>query len=65
MAKKLSYTEALNELEKILSDLEKNDEFDMDKIAAKIKEAAKLISVCKNQLKVIDKDLNQIMEDIE
>lgn len=66
MAKtKQTYTESIKELEKILSDLESNQEINMEKIAEMVKRAATLLETCKNQLHVIDADLEKILEKLE
>ena len=65
MAKKLSYTESVEELEAILAELEKNVDINMELISAKVKRAAHLIEICKKQLKEIDSDLERILEELE
>lgn len=65
MAKKLNYTEAVAELEKILSELENNDEVNMGVISAKVKRAAELIEICKKQLHEIDTELEKILSDLD
>lgn len=65
MAKKLNYTEAVAELEKILTELENNDEVDMGVISTKVKRAAELIEICKKQLHEIDTDLEKILSDLD
>jgi exodeoxyribonuclease VII small subunit len=59
---KLSYTEAANELESILVELESNSEVSMDVIADKVKKAASLMEFCKKQLHELDEELEKIME---
>ena len=61
---KLSYTEAVNELESILAELENNPEVNMDVISEKVKRAAVLMEVCKKQLHEIDVELEKIMEQL-
>lgn len=62
---KKNYAEALSELELILSDLEKNETIDIDLIEKRIKRAAELILICKNQLTKIDEDLDKILSELE
>lgn len=62
---KISYSEAVAELEKILSELENNSEVNMDVIAQKVKRAAELMEICKKQLHEIDNELEKILEDID
>jgi len=59
---KLSYTEAITELEIILSELENNSEVNMDVIAEKVKRAAVLMELCKKQLHELDEELEKMME---
>ena len=61
---KLTYTEAVNELESILAELENNQEVNMDVISEKVKRAAVLIEVCKKQLHEMDDELDKIMEQL-
>jgi len=61
---KLTYTEAVNELESILAELENNPEVNMDDISEKVKRAAVLMEVCKKQLHEMDDELEKIMEQL-
>jgi len=66
MAKlKLTYTEAVTELEQILAELESNSEINMDLIAEKVKRAAVLMEFCKKQLHELDEELEKMMADLE
>jgi len=62
---KLTYTEAVNELESILAELENNPEVNMDAISEKVKRAAVLMEICKKQLHELDQDLEKIMENLD
>ncbi len=62
---KISYSDAVAELEKILLELENNSEVNMDVIAQKVKRAAELMEICKKQLHEIDTELEKILEDID
>ena len=62
---KLSYTEAIAELEIILSELENNSEVNMDVIAEKVKRAAVLMELCKKQLHELDEELEKMMEHLD
>lgn len=64
MAKKLTYSEAVAELEKILAELDGNSEINMDLISGKVKRAAVLLDVCKKQLHEIDSDLEAMLENL-
>jgi len=61
---KLSYTEAVDELESILAELENNPEVNMDVISEKVKRAAVLMDLCKKQLHEMDGELEKIMEQL-
>ena len=61
---KLTYTEAVAELETILGELENNSEINMDIISEKVKRAAVLMEFCKKQLHQLDEDLEKIMTDL-
>ena len=61
---KLTYTEAVNELESILAELENNPEVNMDVISEKVKRAAVLMDLCKKQLHEMDGELEKIMEQL-
>ena len=61
---KLTYTEAVAELESILAELENNQEVNMDVISEKVKRAAVLMDLCKKQLHEMDGELEKIMEQL-
>jgi len=62
---KITYSEALTELEHILQDLENNPEVNMEQIADKVKRASLLIDVCKKQLHELDQELEKIMTELD
>ena len=62
---KISYTEAVAELESILAQLEQSSEVNMDVIAEKVKRAAVLMDVCKKQLHELDEELEKMMTDLD
>jgi exodeoxyribonuclease VII small subunit len=62
---KLTYTEAVAELETILADLESNSEVNMDLIAEKVKRAAVLMDFCKKQLHELDEELEKMMASLD
>ena len=62
---KLTYTEAVTELEAILAELENNSEVNMDMIAEKVKRAAVLMEICKKQLHDLDEELEKMMGNLE
>ena len=62
--KKLTYTEAVAELEQILTELENSAEVNMELIAEKVKRAAVLMEFCKKQLHELDTDLEKILSEL-
>ena len=62
MAKKeVTYAEAMAEIEKILARL-RNEEMDVDSLAAEVKRATELIASCKARLRKAEADVNKILE---
>ena len=62
MAKKeLSYAEATAEIEQILNRL-RNEELDVDQLAAQVARATELIARCKEQLLKTEAEVNRILE---
>ena len=49
MTEKLTYSQAIEELEVIVSDIE-NEDISVDELSEKVKRASKLIQVCKEAL---------------
>jgi len=62
---KLTYTESVAELEKILVELEQNTEINMDLISEKVKRAAVLMEFCKKQLHELDEELEKVLEQLD
>jgi exodeoxyribonuclease VII small subunit len=62
---KLTYTESIAELEKILVELEQNSEINMDLISEKVKRAAVLMEFCKKQLHELDEELEKVLEQLD
>ena len=62
---KLTYTEAVAELETILTALENSSEVNMDLIAEKVKRAAVLMEFCKKQLHELDEELEKMMAGLD
>lgn len=66
MAKsKQTYSEILEELEKILLELENETNIDMEMIAGKVKQASALLELCKKQLYDIDIDLEKMLASLD
>ncbi len=64
MSKKISYKDALKELEGIIQQIE-NDEPDIDELGELVKKAASLIKQCKTKLKGTEQKLNDTLEELE
>ncbi|MFT3751782.1 MAG: exodeoxyribonuclease VII small subunit [Paludibacter sp.] len=62
---KLTYTDAVAELEQILAELENSPEVNMDVISQKVKRAAVLMEFCKKQLHELDQELEKMMEQLD
>lgn len=63
MTKKISYTEAYNELQEIVSEME-NSEINIDQLDSKIKRASELLKICKDKLFKTEKNVQDILEEI-
>ena len=62
---KLSYDEAIAELDNILAELENNSDINMEEIAQKVKRASELLEICKKQLRVLDENLEKLLSELE
>lgn len=56
MPKKLSYSEAKEQLDQIINDLE-NDQITIDDLTKKVKEAKRLIELCKQKLRSTQEEI--------
>ncbi|EHO65926.1 exodeoxyribonuclease VII small subunit [Segatella maculosa] len=65
MAKEeIKYEEALDRLERIVKQME-NDELDIDVMGEQLKQAQKLIKLCKDKLTKADNEIKRILEKID
>ena len=64
MNKQPNYTEAFEELQEIVSEIEGGD-ISVDQLSDKVKRAALLIKICKDKLKATEGDVNQILKELE
>ncbi|MCG8578683.1 MAG: exodeoxyribonuclease VII small subunit [Bacteroidales bacterium] len=62
--KKLTYNEAVSEIEEILQLIE-NEELDVDELSAKVKRVSALIKTCKDKLHKTEEEVEKILKDIE
>ncbi len=63
-SQKLSYTEAIEEVERILAKMDSR-QMDVDALAAEVKRAAELIAQCKKRLYKAEKDVAEVLADEE
>jgi exodeoxyribonuclease VII small subunit len=65
MTKKvINYKEAVEELEKILSDLE-SERIDVDEVSLKLKRAVELIKTCQEKIAKTELEVKKIVKDFE
>lgn len=62
--KKLTFNEAIDELELILNQIEKG-ELDVDELSGKVKRASVLIKLCKGKLKSTEDEIEKIINEME
>lgn len=64
MAEKINYTQAINELESIVQEIE-NAEISVDELSEKVKKAATLIKFCNAKLTQTEVDVQNILNDLK
>ncbi len=64
MSKSITYTQAIAELETIVSEIE-NASIGVDELSEKVKRAAELITFCKSKLTSTEKEVNSILKALE
>ncbi|MET0242542.1 MAG: exodeoxyribonuclease VII small subunit [Flavitalea sp.] len=62
--KEPNYTEAFEELQSIVSEIEEG-EISVDILSQKVKRAALLINICKKKLADTEGDVNKILKELE
>ena len=63
-AKKVSYSEAMAEIEDILEKIE-NEELDVDELAEKVKRVSTLLKTCKDKLTKTNLQVETILKEME
>jgi exodeoxyribonuclease VII small subunit len=63
MENKISYTEAIQELEAIVAEIEEG-EITIDTLSEKVKRASELIKICKEKLTATEEDVSKILGDL-
>ena len=64
MSEKINYTEAFEELKRIVSEIELG-EISVDELSEKVKRASVLIKVCKSKLTTTEEDVNKILKELD
>jgi exodeoxyribonuclease VII small subunit len=64
MSKNMNYTEAFEELQEIVLEIEQG-EISVDELSAKVKRAAELIKICKTKLTTTEEDVNKILKELD
>lgn len=64
MKAEISYTEAFDELQEIISEIE-TGEISVDELSKKVKRAGELIKICKQKLSSTEGDIKKILKDLE
>lgn len=62
--KQISYSRALSELEKIISEIE-SEETDLDVLSEKVRRAAHLIKFCRGRLRSTEEEVKKALLEIE
>ena len=62
--RELTYSQALNETEKIVREIE-SEEVDIDLLASRIRRASELITFCKTKLRTAEGEVKKVIEDME
>jgi exodeoxyribonuclease VII small subunit len=61
--KEFSFNQAVNEIEKILGNIESGD-LDVDKLSVEVKRAAELIRQCQKKLRSTEDEINSIFKEL-
>ncbi len=64
MKEKMDYTEAFEELQTIVAEIE-DGEISVDELSEKVKRAALLIKICKAKLTSTEEDVNKILKELD
>ena len=64
MEEKETYNESIEKLRAIVADIERG-ELDVDELSQKVKEASRLIQLCKEKLFKADEEVKKILEELQ
>jgi exodeoxyribonuclease VII small subunit len=59
-----TYTQAFEELQKIVNEIE-SGQISVDELSEKVKRASELIAICKTKLTTTEEDVNKILRDMD
>lgn len=62
--KKITYNEAIAEIEEVLEKIE-NEELDVDELAEKVKRVSVLLKICKDKLFSTNEEVEKILKEME
>jgi exodeoxyribonuclease VII small subunit len=60
----IKYTDAFDELQRIVAEIE-SGEISVDELSEKVKRAAFLIKICKTKLTTTQEDVNKILKELD
>lgn len=63
-SKKITYAEAISEIEEIVEKIE-NNELDVDELTENVKRVSDLIKFCKAKLKSTEEEVDKILKDFD
>jgi exodeoxyribonuclease VII small subunit len=63
MSKDLTYTQAIEELEAIVNEIESED-ISIDQLSEKVKQASRLIRICQDALKTTSEEVRDILDSL-
>lgn len=64
MSEQQNYTEAFEELQQIVSEIE-HGQISVDELSRKVKRATVLIKICREKLTTTETDVSQILKELE
>ncbi|MFO7999695.1 MAG: exodeoxyribonuclease VII small subunit [Marinilabilia sp.] len=62
--KKLTYNEAITEIEEILQRME-SEELDVDELSAKVKRVSELVRFCRDKLKNTEEEVEKVLKEMD
>lgn len=62
--RKKKHNEAIEKLRKIVAEIE-NGDLDVDILSEKVKEATRLIKLCKEKLYKVDEEVKKVLEELD